>query len=304
MPCWKEFSMGGKRELYTMILAERIEFEEKHADAMGARHKACTAKPPEEATGRGTAAIDDGPGGEESRTRQEKGITNEQDKSSSASEADAYVDGWLAAACGALESVKGLFKEPRIAVEALFDHMVLEEGEAFIDALLTYSGFPDDWGEDEEEDCSDELEDWKFGDSPEEQARKEAFMAAWERESNQLLGDRGEEAAARCLKGKGYEILERKYRCDYGEADIVALSPDGAVVFVEVKTRRSLRAGFPEEAITATKRRRYERIAIDYMTKSDWEDGTPIRFDAVGICVQSNGRAVLRHHIGFFDACD
>lgn len=296
--------MGGKRELYTMILAERVEFEEKHAGEVALRQKAYAAKWPEEDAAKDAARIDDGSGGEERGSHQDKDAASGPGEPSSIGDADAYVEGWLAAACGALESVKGLFKEPRIAVEALFDHMVLEEGEAFIDALLTYSGFPDDWGEDEEEDCSDELEDWKFGDSPEEQARKEAFMAAWERESNQLLGDRGEEAAARCLESKGYEILERKYRCGYGEADIVALSPDGAVVFVEVKTRRSLRAGFPEEAITATKRRRYERIAIEYMTKSDWEDGTPIRFDAVGICVQSNGRAVLRHHIGFFDACD
>ncbi len=296
--------MGGKRELYTMILTERVEHGKRrmHDEAGGQASRQVSGD--EEASaleGDGTAKV-------QSRTGERKAAGDKHKTPVADShglellEEDAYVEGWLAAACDVLESVRGLFKEPRIAVEALFDHMVMEEGDAFIDALLTYSGFSDEWKEDEG--CVDELGEWKFDDTPAGRAREEAFMAAWERESNRDLGDRGEEAAARCLEGKGYEILERKYTCDYGEADIIALDPHGVVVFIEVKTRRSMRAGFPEEAITATKRKRYERIAIEYMTHSDWEDGTQVRFDAVGICVQGNGRAMLRHHIGFFDACD
>lgn len=296
--------MGGKRELYTMILTERVEHGERHARD-GAGGKVAGRAPGDE-----EAAVSEGGGGAKSQSGAgEHKATGDKNKVPVAEshglellEEDAYVEGWLAAACDALESVRGIFGEPRVAVEALFDRMVMEEGEAFVDALLTYSGFPDEWKEDDS--CIDELGEWKFDDTPAGHAREEAFMAAWERETNHELGDRGEDAAARCLEGKGYEILERKYTCDYGEADIIALDPHGVVVFIEVKTRRSMRAGFPEEAITATKRKRYERIAIEYMTHSDWEDGTQIRFDAVGICVQGNGRAMLRHHIGFFDACD
>ena len=52
------------------------------------------------------------------------------------------------------------------------------------------------------------------------------------------LGVRGEQAAARYLAARGWEILERNWRCPYGEADIVARDVDGTIVLVEVKTRR------------------------------------------------------------------
>lgn len=227
--------------------------------------------------------------------------SGEHESSQSKREAEAYVEGWLKAASVALENACYAFNDQREAAELLFSGTAEEDYDNFIDALLGYSGLdfdldkrvvaPDDDAlaeENDEEECCD------YHDS----------FAKTKDTSRIDLGKRGEDAAVRCLEHKGYEILERNWECDFGEADIIALSPEGSVVFIEVKTRKSLRAGFPEEAITLQKRKRYEKIAVDYMTKSDWEDGTPIRFDAVGIIVRGNDRAVLRHHIGFFDACD
>ncbi len=122
-------------------------------------------------------------------------------------------------------------------------------------------------------------------------------------ETRQELGKRGEEAAVRYLLAKGYEIIKRNWYCKFGEADIIARDIDGTVCFIEVKTRRSVEAGIPEEAITREKRRRYERIALCYMMVDDeWDDSIDVRFDAIGICATSAHRAMLRHHKSCFNA--
>lgn len=117
----------------------------------------------------------------------------------------------------------------------------------------------------------------------------------------QELGRRGEEAAVRYLEKMGYTILERNWFCKFGEADIIAQDLEGTICFIEVKTRQSVEAGFPEEAITQAKQSRYEKIALCYMTTDDWDDATPVRFDAIGICVTAPHKAMLRHHKGCFN---
>ena len=90
----------------------------------------------------------------------------------------------------------------------------------------------------------------------------DAYEVEGHAETRQALGKRGEEAAVRYLEAKGYEILKRNWYCRFGEADIIARDIDGTICFIEVKTRRSIEAGIPEESITRDKRRRYERIAL------------------------------------------
>lgn len=120
--------------------------------------------------------------------------------------------------------------------------------------------------------------------------------------TRQELGRRGEEAAVRYLVSKDYQIIKRNWFCRFGEADIIARDPEGSLCFIEVKTRQSVEAGLPEEAITVEKQRRYERIALCYMmVTDDWDDNDSIRFDAIGICVNGPHRAMLRHHKGCFN---
>ncbi len=69
------------------------------------------------------------------------------------------------------------------------------------------------------------------------------------------LGRAGEERAAQHLRGNGYTVLARNWRCAQGEIDIVA-ARDGHLAVVEVKTRRTTAYGHPFEAIDARKRRR------------------------------------------------
>jgi putative endonuclease len=78
----------------------------------------------------------------------------------------------------------------------------------------------------------------------------------------------GEKLAKDYLKKRGYRIRESNYRCPEGEVDIIAEHGD-YLVFVEVKTRRSLEFGSPEESITAEKRQRLRAVAAHYQQTHD-----------------------------------
>ena len=70
--------------------------------------------------------------------------------------------------------------------------------------------------------------------------------------------------------------MERNYKTDVGEADIIAYK-DGIYAFVEVKARASDAYGLPSEAVTKEKQRKYRRIAQLYCVQCRQE--LPIRFD-------------------------
>lgn len=117
---------------------------------------------------------------------------------------------------------------------------------------------------------------------------------------NKALGSRGEEAAARFLYRRGYEILERNWKCFAGEADIIARDDD-TLVFVEVKTRKDCSHGFPSEAVTPEKRSKYEKIALAYLAENASSE-YPVRFDVVSIVVIGPDKAMIRHQINAFSA--
>jgi putative endonuclease len=96
-----------------------------------------------------------------------------------------------------------------------------------------------------------------------------------------LLGREGEDLAARFLTKRGYRILERNYRTRSGEIDLVALH-DGAVVFVEVKTRTSDAFGAPELAVNPRKQQRMVKAALGYLKYKKLHQ-VPCRFDVVAI---------------------
>jgi putative endonuclease len=113
------------------------------------------------------------------------------------------------------------------------------------------------------------------------------------------LGKTGEDLACAELEKRGYAILARRYRRRGGEIDIVAR--DGAtLVFVEVKARDGRAFGEAAEAVTAFKRRRITRLALDYMTRHHLSD-RPCRFDVVSIHFDS-GAAVIELFQNAFDA--
>jgi putative endonuclease len=109
----------------------------------------------------------------------------------------------------------------------------------------------------------------------------------------QQLGRYGEDVAVRHLQECGLVVLERNWRCDIGEIDIVAR--EGSVLVVcEVKTRRGLGYGAPVEAVTGRKLRRMRRLAVRWL--DEHQSHVPeIRFDIVGITRPATGPAVIEH---------
>jgi putative endonuclease len=116
---------------------------------------------------------------------------------------------------------------------------------------------------------------------------------------NKPLGERGEEAAARYLKRRGYRILARHVDSRLGELDIVAV--DGrTVVFVEVKTRATTDAGHPAEAIDELKQRRMTQAALGFL-KSQRLLNQSARFDVVAITWADGSRhPTIEHYVNAF----
>jgi putative endonuclease len=78
-------------------------------------------------------------------------------------------------------------------------------------------------------------------------------------------GQLGENAAAKYLKKKGYKIIERNYGKRWGEVDIIAISPEKVLVFIEVKTATGqLPYVEPEDHLTRAKLRRLQRTSEFY----------------------------------------
>lgn len=100
-------------------------------------------------------------------------------------------------------------------------------------------------------------------------------------------GQKGEALAAAHLAGAGYRIVERNYRCRFGEIDIVAWEGD-TLVFAEVKSRRSAAYGPPALAVGLQKQRKISRIALHYLSEKRLSR-TPARFDVVAVMLLPAG---------------
>jgi putative endonuclease len=107
-----------------------------------------------------------------------------------------------------------------------------------------------------------------------------------------LLGDRGENVAARFLRNRGYKILLRNFRCELGEIDIVARDGN-TLVFVEVKTR-SYDEPTPEEQVNAAKQHQLSRVARFYLSRYGVPQ-PPARFDVVAVVWPNGHTPQIRH---------
>ena len=100
-------------------------------------------------------------------------------------------------------------------------------------------------------------------------------------EPRHVIGKAGEEAAVRYLCQLGYEILERNYRCRFGEIDLIAR--DGrTLAFIEVKTRRSQKYGPAAAAVTIGKQRHLIKTSQIYLMHRKKVDEL-CRFDVVTV---------------------
>lgn len=112
-------------------------------------------------------------------------------------------------------------------------------------------------------------------------------------QQRKALGDYGEDVAQRHLLAAGMAVLDRNWRCDLGEIDLVARDGDTLVV-CEVKTRRGLDYGSPLEAVTARKVCRLRRLAMRWVSEHGIHP-REVRIDVVGVLRRPQGPALVEH---------
>jgi len=116
------------------------------------------------------------------------------------------------------------------------------------------------------------------------------------------LGSYGERMAVRYLTDRGLEVLDRNWRYDLGEVDIVARD-GGCLVVCEVKTRRSTTFGQPIEAVDHRKLARLRRLAAAWLSErrargEPLHNITGVRVDVVGVLRPRRGPCRIEHVVG------
>lgn len=95
-----------------------------------------------------------------------------------------------------------------------------------------------------------------------------------------VLGNQGEQLAVNFLTDLGYEILERNYRFDKAEVDIIARLND-ILAIVEVKTRSTTDFGNPQDFVKPKQIQRLVKAIDEYVTSNQLD--VEVRFDVIAI---------------------
>jgi putative endonuclease len=112
-----------------------------------------------------------------------------------------------------------------------------------------------------------------------------------------FVGRSGEEVAARYLCSLGWQVVDRNWRCRWGELDLVAVEPTDSrpvVVFVEVKSRTGTTFGTPLMAVTPTKLQHMRRACAQWLACHPRPD-CQVRLDAIGLLKRPGSALVLQH---------
>ncbi len=103
------------------------------------------------------------------------------------------------------------------------------------------------------------------------------------------LGQAGERAAEEWYRSRGFDLVERNWRCARGEIDLI-LRKKQLLVVCEVKTRASDAFGIPAEAVSVAKQRRIRGLASLFLEESDLTHAA-VRFDVA--CVMGTGIEII-----------
>lgn len=109
-------------------------------------------------------------------------------------------------------------------------------------------------------------------------------IAAKTSPTTKSVGDSGEELALRFLLKQGLMLVARNFKTPGrggGEVDLIMRSPDGTLVFVEVRQRKSASHGGAAASISATKQRRIIFAAQHYISRLPRTP--PCRFDVIAL---------------------
>lgn len=108
---------------------------------------------------------------------------------------------------------------------------------------------------------------------------------------NREIGRIGEAIAEKDLVGKGFELILRNFYTRFGEIDLI-MRDKNILVFVEVKTKKGLDFGTPEEMFTRGKYERVKRMASVYLKGKE----VACRIDMVAVILGGNNEPVSVKH--------
>jgi putative endonuclease len=94
------------------------------------------------------------------------------------------------------------------------------------------------------------------------------------------IGEQGEVLASKYLTEKGYNIVDKNWRYQKAEVDIIAINKE-TLVIIEVKTRTSSIFAKPEEAVSQKKQNLLIEAANAYLEQNNLD--LEVRFDIVSI---------------------
>ncbi len=100
------------------------------------------------------------------------------------------------------------------------------------------------------------------------------------------LGKKGEQLAVDFLLKNGYGIIDRNYRFDKAEVDIIARKAD-VLAIVEVKTRSTTDFGDPQDFVKPKQIQRLVKAVDEYVTVNDLD--VEVRFDIIAIVKEGEG---------------
>lgn len=112
------------------------------------------------------------------------------------------------------------------------------------------------------------------------------WISRWKKESwpetRSEVGRFGEELVAELADDLGFETLDRNWRSEAGELDLIVRAGDGTIRFVEVRTRTGRKCGTPAESVTPAKLARLRRLAAAWFAVHKDVRGTAT-FDVVSV---------------------
>ena len=100
--------------------------------------------------------------------------------------------------------------------------------------------------------------------------------------NTKIIGNEGEKRAAAYLVSKGFEIIERNWRTNRGEIDIIAYKND-VLVFVEVKTLPNGTLDMIQRELNYQKRERILKTSKRFLLNHRQYSNSYIRFDVIVI---------------------
>lgn len=99
--------------------------------------------------------------------------------------------------------------------------------------------------------------------------------------NNRIKGRNAEDSAVCFLEKNGYTVICKNYYTIFGEIDIIA-EQESYIIFFEVKYRKSIKNGYPREAVSKKKQDKIKKTALNYIYENNISD-KDFSFDVIEI---------------------